>query len=471
MPRVPRALIALTALAAALRLPTLGSQSLWLDEVLTGELARGSLGGLFHQVAEQEANPPLFYVVEWLWTRAAGTGEIALRLPSALFGIALVPVAYGIGRRLASERAGVALGALVAVHPLLVYYSQEARGYAAVALACAVGFLFFLDAVEGRRGALGWAIASAVALGCHYFAIFPIAIEAAILLARRGRAALPALAGVGVVGLGLLPLVLEQIGGGHSENVTGGVGLAERTKGAATSWLVGERGAAIDGLEWLVGALLVAGVVVLVVRREVRSALLPAAVGGGGAALMLLLALGGADYLNNRNTIAVLAIVLAIPALGYALGRLGAALGVAACAALLAATIGVLTDPAHAREDWQGAARALRATPAVVVAPPFNATPVRWYAPGLRPVPAANVRELAVVIPDPKRDPLPPGALDQPPAPGFTPAGTQTRGRLLIARYRATAPTPVPLEAVDAWVRARLGPARGGAGGVLLARP
>ena len=108
------------------------------------------------------------------------------------------------------------------MHPLLVYYSQEARGYAAVALACAVGFLCFLDAVEGRRGALGWAVASAVALGCHYFAIFPVAIEAVILLARRGRAALPALAGVGVVGAGLLPLVLEQLGGGHSDNVTAG---------------------------------------------------------------------------------------------------------------------------------------------------------------------------------------------------------------------------------------------------------
>jgi len=69
MPRVPRALIVLTALAAALRLPTLGSQSLWLDEVLTGRLARGDLGALFHRVAEQEANPPLFYVAEWLWTR------------------------------------------------------------------------------------------------------------------------------------------------------------------------------------------------------------------------------------------------------------------------------------------------------------------------------------------------------------------------------------------------------------------
>ena len=387
----------------------------------------------------------------------------------------------------------MALAALVAVHPLLVYYSQEARGYAAVALACAVGFMCFLDAVDGRRGALGWAVASAVALGCHYFAIFPVAIEAAILFARRGRAALPAVAGVGLVGAGLLPLVLRQLGGDHGENVTGGAGLAGRVKDAAAAWVVGERGPAIDGLEWVAGALLVAGVVVLLVaggsdrprdgrqrgglgdgRRAAaprRAALLPATVGGGGAALMVLVALLGADYLNNRNTIAVLVIVLAIPALGFALGRLGAALGVAACAALLVATVGALTDPAHAREDWRGAARALRDTPAVVVAPPFNATPMQWYAPGLRPTDAAAVSELAVVVPDPERDPLAAGALDVAPAPGFSPAGTEERGRLLIARYRAPAPRPVRREEVDAWVRSRLGPVRGGAGGVLLARP
>ena len=469
IPRVPRALIALTALAAALRLPTLGSQSLWLDEVLTGELARGDLGALLHRIAEQEANPPLFYLAEWLWTRLAGTGELALRLPSALCGIALVPVAYGIGRRLASERAGFALAALVAVHPLLVYYSQEARGYAAVALACALGFMYFLDAVDGRRGALGWALASAVALGCHYFAIFPVAIEAAILLARRGRAALPALAGVGVAGAALLPLLLEQLDGNHGENVSGGVALGERVRGVATSWAVGERGPAIDGLHYLAGALLAAGAVIVLARRD-RRALLPAAVGLGGAAAMVLVAALGADYLNNRNTLPVLVILLAIPALGYAAGRAGPALGAAACATLLAATIGALIDPAHARHDWRGAARAARGAQAIVLAPPYNAIPMRWYAPDLRPTQAATVSELAVVVADPERDPLPPGALDAAPATGFRPAGTEERDRLLIARFRATSPRPLTSLEADAWARAQLGAVRGGAGGVLLAR-
>jgi len=310
-----------------------------------------------------------------------------------------------------------------------------------------------------------------VALGCHYFAIFPVAIEALILLSRRGRSVLPALAAVGVAGAALLPLVISQLGGEHGDNVTAGAGLPERVKAAATSWLVGERGAAIANLEWLAGALLVAGVVVLFARGDPRAAILPAAVGGGAAALMALAALLGADYLNNRNTIGVLAIVLAVPALGFALNRAGGALGAAACAALAAATVGALIDPAHAREDWRAAARDLRGSPAVVVAPPYNEIALRWYAPDLRPAPTVQAADLAVLLTDPERDPLPPGALDTPPAPGFTAAGTTTRDRMLIARYRAPAPQPVSGEAVAAWARSRLDPARGAGGATLLARP
>jgi mannosyltransferase len=477
---VPRALIALTALAAALRLPTLGAQSLWLDEVLTGNLARGSLGDLFHVVAQQEANPPLFYLAEWLWTRVAGTSELALRLPSAVCGIALVPVAWGIGRRLGGQRAAVALAALVAVHPLLLYYSQEARGYAAVALACALGFMWFLDGAGWK-----WAAASAVALGCHYFAIFPVAIEAVVLLWRRQWAPVALLA---VLGAALLPLLTQQLGGSHGENVTGGAALAARAKGVATSWVVGERGPWVNGLEWLGGALLLAGVAWLIVsgahpRREaaaeggglreaaaggggLRAALWPAVVGGGGALLMLLAAVGGADYLNNRNTLPVLAIVLAIPALGFAIGRTGAALGAGACAVLLASSIGVLVDPAHAREDWRATAKALGPGAAVIVSPPYEATPLRWYRPDLGQVPSDTTGAIDVLITDPDRNPLPDGALDEPPSPGFVRGNTTRKNRILIARYHAR--HALAVHDIDTWAREHLGPTRGGAGAVLL---
>jgi hypothetical protein len=466
MSRVPRALIALTALAAALRLPTLGSQSLWLDEVLTGRLAEGSLGDLLHRVAEQEANPPLFYLLEWAWTRVAGTSEFALRLPSALFGIALVPVAYAIGRRLAGERAATALAALVAVHPLLVYYSQEARGYAAVALACAVGFLYFLATLKGEAGGVRWALASAVALGCHYFAIFPIAIEAAILLRRRGRAVVPALAGVAAAGAALLPLLIEQLEGEHADNVTAGVGLAERAKGVATSWLVGERGAAIDGLEWPAGALILAGVGVAAWRRE-RAAILPAVVAGGALALILLAAVAGADYVNNRNTIAVLAIALAVPALGFARARW---LGVAACVVLLAATIGAQVDEDHHRENWRDVAGALELEQdAIVVVPAYNEIALRWYAPDYHPVRTARANDLAIVFSDLERNPLPSDALGAA-ARTYTNIVPVRDGRLTATRWRKPIPSRLTKADLDAWARTYLDPARGAGGVALLSR-
>ncbi|MGZ8649532.1 MAG: glycosyltransferase family 39 protein [Solirubrobacteraceae bacterium] len=468
---MPRPAVALTVLAALLRLPTLGAQSLWLDETLTGRMARGGLRELFERVAAEEANPPLYYVVEWLWCKLAGTSEIALRLPSALYGIALVPVAYLIGERLASRRTGYALAALVAVNPLLVYYSQEARGYSAVALLCGLSLLFCLDALKGRgRSALlWWALTSALALGVHYFAVFPIALEALVLLVRRRREALPALALIGLAGAALAPLLLHQRGGSTADNVTAGADFAERAKGAATSWLVGERGAAIANLEWVIGGLLVLAVGLLALRassEERRAAGLVAAIGGGALALVLLAALAGSDYLNSRNTLPLLVALLAVPAVGLgarAAGSLGEGLTVAVCAAMLAAVLSAGFDDDHARHNWRGVARELGAAPAggrmVVVAPSANELPMTWYLPRLARVgPAgARVSEIAVVLTDTEGDPLPPQALAASPDPSFTPAGVQLHQRMLIARYQAAAALPVSPDAVSRWTVEHLG--------------
>ncbi len=66
-------------------------------------------------------------------------------LPSALAGIALVPVAWGIGRELAGRAtAAIATAALVAVGPIFVWYSQEARVYGLYTFASGVLMLCFL---------------------------------------------------------------------------------------------------------------------------------------------------------------------------------------------------------------------------------------------------------------------------------------------------------------------------------------
>ncbi len=118
-------LLALTVLGAALRLSTLGLQSFWFDEAFTPvHVLHPSLSSTLSSVVHTENTPPLWYLIAWVDSRVLGTGAVALRLPSALAGIATVPVAWAIGRELASRRCAIACAALVAVNPVFVWYSQ-----------------------------------------------------------------------------------------------------------------------------------------------------------------------------------------------------------------------------------------------------------------------------------------------------------------------------------------------------------
>src|SRR5262249_37433352 len=140
----------------------------------------GSFGHMLHEVRVSESNPPLYYVLAWGWARAFGRGEVELRFLSALFGMLAVGVGYLIGRELASRRVGLALAALMAFNPMLIWYSQEARSYSLLVLFCALSLWFFVRALKWERGSdlAWWALASALALCSHYFAFFAVAIEA-----------------------------------------------------------------------------------------------------------------------------------------------------------------------------------------------------------------------------------------------------------------------------------------------------
>src|SRR5207247_8403994 len=138
------AVAALTLLAAALRFSTLGLQSYWYNEAATALLTKLSLGDMLDRIPRMEGNPPLYYVLAWAWAKAFGTGEVGLRSLSAVCGTAMVPAAYVAGARLANARAGVALAALAACRPLLVWFSQEARPYIVLALLTALALIAFV---------------------------------------------------------------------------------------------------------------------------------------------------------------------------------------------------------------------------------------------------------------------------------------------------------------------------------------
>ena len=345
-------LAALLALAAALRLSTLDLQSFWYDEAYTPvHVLHAGLAATMRAVVHSENSPPLWYLLAWLDARVLGNGEIALRLPSALAGIATVAVAWGIGRELAGTRAAAACAALVAVNPLFVWYSQEARAYALFVLLSALAMLCFLRArrqpTRGRMAA--FALCSSLALLTHYFSVFLLAPMVLVLLGDRAtrRAALPAAGVIAAVGAALLPLLIAQ--GGHHTQWIGRWALTSRLQAIPQYFLTGYSGAPLGhSVEALIAlpliALLALGVLCvgppagasararrgqgpsaaapprdrsreLTIAQSMKLALLLA---GAGILAPIVLAALGADYLAPRNLVAAMIPVSALIAVAFA---------------------------------------------------------------------------------------------------------------------------------------------------------
>jgi 4-amino-4-deoxy-L-arabinose transferase-like glycosyltransferase len=391
-------LAGITALGVAVRFASLGLQSYHHDEVITAiRVIPGSFGEMLHQVRASESNPPLYYVLAWGWAKAFGSSEIGLRSLSALFGAATVPVGYLVGRQLASRRAGLLLAALVAVNPMLIWYSQEARSYALLVFLGALSLLFFARALNGGRGrdlAL-WALTSALALCSHYYAVFAIAIEAVwLLVALRGRwrAVLPALAAAGAAGLALLPLANSQANPTHIGWIDHSP-LPARLWETAVSFLVGETGHVIAEPPReryaLVPIVLVAIALLLVAlrgeRRERRGAGLALALGLGVMGLASLAALLGKDYVIERNLLPALVPLLAAAAIGFGVAgarRLGLLLAVSLCAYWLAFDVHVTQTPNLQRPDFRSLTEELgppRAGRRAIVSWKLAADPIRYY--------------------------------------------------------------------------------------------
>jgi len=365
------ALLGLTALAAALRFSTLGLQSYRHDEAVTaGRVLVSSFPETMHRVWTSESTPPLYYALAWVWSQPFGVAEIGLRSLSALVGTATVPVAYLVGREVIGRRVGLVIAALVAVSPILIWYSQDARAYALLVLFSTAALLFFLRARRGGspRDLLCWAVLSALALATHYFAAFPLAVEAVWLLAvtRPLRPVLAAVTGVALAGLALAPIALHQAAGKSNAWISS-FRLTRRLHEAGIAAFVGENGLLKHALVPM--ALSAAAVVLLLWRggpRERSGARVALAIGGGAALIPILLALAGQDYVLTRNLLPALIPLALVAAAGIAApraGRVGIAVGSLLVLSLLAFSIYVNFRPALQREDWRSVAARISAAP------------------------------------------------------------------------------------------------------------
>jgi mannosyltransferase len=408
--RADPALVGITLVGLVMRAWGLGSQSLWYDEWLTQEAMGGGPRDVVRHVANREGIPLPYFAGLWAWTRPFGAGEVALRSISLVAGVAAIPVAYALARRVAGRWAARAAALLVAVNPLAVWYSQEARPYSILALAGGVVVLAAVraagapdgDAQPHRRDLVLLAAAAAAAVAVHYFAAFLVAaVGIALLLTRRPAWRSWLLAGVpALVVLALLaPLAVKQHSHEANREWITRFPLIDRLDDAGRSALVGPSPPA--STLWLVAAAaVVAGVGVglaLAPPAERRAAGLLLAVSGGAVALAVVAAGVGVDAVLGRYLIASL-VPLVVGVAVAARWRRGPAGWVGPAAIAVVAGVSLVAVVADARDedlqrpDWRSVALAFDAedgdTPgprALVVNIHGNlAAPLRAYLPDAR---------------------------------------------------------------------------------------
>lgn len=211
-------------LAAALLLPNLGEQYLWQDEAQTALLARtilrhgvplGSDGrNYFSQELGKEYGPGglwrwhtwlSFYAVAASFA-ALGEGTAAARLPSALFGVATVVLAWWVGHLWWRDERAAATGALLlALSVPFLILSRQCRYHSMAACFCLLGLVAYARIGSWRPAP--WLLFGAATLLFHTHFLYAATLLGALLLhafwMERARLAptLRASAGVALVNL------------------------------------------------------------------------------------------------------------------------------------------------------------------------------------------------------------------------------------------------------------------------------
>ena len=90
----------------SLRVWRLGDSNVWYDEGYSVFMARQTSAALPHAIAS-DGHPILYFAVLHGWRALTGDSTLALRYPSALFGVLSLAVGYRLIRRLAGPRAAV----------------------------------------------------------------------------------------------------------------------------------------------------------------------------------------------------------------------------------------------------------------------------------------------------------------------------------------------------------------------------
>ncbi len=194
---------ALTAIVAAFLFARLTVWPPHEDETLALFSGRGSLGELIRTVLGERGGAPLHFVFAWAIAHSGG-GLIELRLVSAFFAIASVPLMAVLVARLTDRVVALVATTILVPSWMILFHGIYGRMYSLFLFTATLSYLALLVAIErrDRRSWILWGLAILACIATHPYGALVLGSQGLyVLYARRVREALPAFAAVGLIAI------------------------------------------------------------------------------------------------------------------------------------------------------------------------------------------------------------------------------------------------------------------------------
>lgn len=187
---------ALVIVGFTLRLITL-DRSLYYDELWGTDLFIGRASVLLRTIY-RDTQPPFPNILSFLWNSVFGDSVISIRMPSVLCGVGTIVATAKLAERFRGRRAGILAGAITALSPNAIFWSQIARHYSLGILLGVLSAVTFHRACErrDRTSLVVFAATTLAFVSSHYYAVAilgPIALGTMLMpMPKRRRTAMMA---------------------------------------------------------------------------------------------------------------------------------------------------------------------------------------------------------------------------------------------------------------------------------------
>jgi hypothetical protein len=149
---------------------------LWLDETVSFYVIKAG----FSKIIVRQGWPgvPAYSYFLWLWTKAMGTGEIALRMSSVLPMLGAVYLLYRCARELFDRDVAIIAAVVYCLHPIVIPESIDVRPYAWAAVAITSSIFALLRLRHSRSNWLAALFGFSAACIVYFQILFVVILPA-----------------------------------------------------------------------------------------------------------------------------------------------------------------------------------------------------------------------------------------------------------------------------------------------------